>query len=116
MFFDDLTIKVSFKACINDAITRYKKVYQNDNFDLCQAKEFLEVVELIFINSRLVPRITFYPDGIMVVFTVNQQEVTVDYNFDELKSILVSKFAGNILYAKKSALDRMSQAVMGFLK
>ena len=99
----------------NDAILRYKQVYKTDNYNVEVAKPFLDAIKTVVYNSRLIPRFSFYPDGAKAVFVYHEQEITVEYDFDEPTSVFVSKFIGDILNIKDTTIDDLSKALGAFL-
>ena len=105
----------SFDNCINDAISRYKKVYKPDNYNTELVNPFLRAIKPIIIYSRLIPKFYFYPDGARAVFIFNQQEITIEYDFEDTSSFLVSKFINNTLHIKDATIDNLGQAFGVFL-
>lgn len=105
----------SFNNCKYDAISRYKQVYKTDNYNTDAARPFLDAIKEIVYNSRLIPRFSFYPDGAKAVFIFNEQEITVEYDFDEPEFIFVSKFVDDVLHIKNITIGNLSHALGEFM-
>jgi hypothetical protein len=105
----------SFNVCKHDAICRYGKVYNVNNYNIELIKPFLDAVKIIVQNSRLIPRFNFYPDGAKAVFTFNEQKITVEYDTDEPESVFVSKYINNVLHIKDTTINNLSRALGAFL-
>jgi hypothetical protein len=104
-----------FNNCKDDAISRYKQVYKTDHCNTEEAEHFLNAIKTIVYNSRLVPRFSFYPDGAKAIFTFRQQEITVEYDFDEPESAFVSKSINDVLHIKDTTIDNLAQVLGTFL-
>jgi len=109
-YFGFETVIHSFNICKDDAISRYRQVYKTSNYNSDVARPFLDAIKVIVYNSRLIPRFSFYPDGAKAVFTFNNQEITIEYDFDEPEFIFVSKFVDGVLHIKNSTIDNLSHA------
>jgi hypothetical protein len=109
-YFGFETVIHSFNNCKADAVSRYKQVYKTDKYNTDVLKPFLDAIQVIVYNSRLIPRFSFYPDGAKAVFTFNNQEITVEYDFDEPEFVFVSKFVDDVLHVKNSTIDNLSHA------
>jgi len=105
----------SFNNCKNDAISRYKIVYKADEYNTELVNPFLNAIKTIVYNSRFIPKFYFYPDGARAIFIINQQEITIEYDFEEPTSILVSKFIDEELYIKDATIDNLGLALGAFL-
>lgn len=105
----------SYNICKDDAISRYKKVYKTDNYNIELIKPFLEAVKSIVYYSRLLPRFSFYPDGARAVFIIDQKEITIEYDFDDPETILLSKFIDDNLHVKETTIYNLNQSLGVFL-
>lgn len=105
----------SFNNCKDDAMSRYRQVYKTSNYNTDAVRPFLDAIKVIVYNSRLIPRFSFYPDGAKAVFIFNEQEITVEYDFDEPEFVFVSKFVDDVLHIKNTALDNLSHALGEFM-
>ena len=104
-----------FNNCKDDAISRYKQVYKTNYYNTEPLNPFLNAIKTIVYNSRHIPRFSFYPDGARAAFVFYEQEITVIYDVDEPDFAFVSKFIGDDLYIKDTAIDKLSQALGAFL-
>ena len=127
-FMSDMIIKINsnyysgfeyttclYNNCKDDAILRYKQVYKADYYNIEPLKPFLNAIKTIVYNLRCIPRFSFYPDGAKAVFIFREQEITVEYDFDEPASAFVSKFIGDVLHIRDTTIDNLSQALGAFL-
>jgi len=105
----------SFNNCKEDAISRYKQVYKTGNFNTEAAKPFLDAIKEIVCNSRFIPRFSFYPDGAKAVFNLCEQEITVEYDFDEPEFAFVSKFIDDVLHVKDTTIVNLGHAFGEFM-
>jgi hypothetical protein len=105
----------SFNSCKEDAISRYKQIYKTGDFNSEAAKPFLDAIKEIVYNSRFIPRFSFYPDGAKAVFNLCEQEITVEYDFDEPEFAFVSKFIDDVLHVKDTTIVNLGHAFGEFL-
>ena len=105
----------SFNNNKDDAISRYKQIYKTDYFNLEMLKPLLNAIETIVHYSRFIPRLSFYPDGARVVFIINEQEVTIEYDIDEPEVVFVSKYIKEVLYIKNTTINNLSQTLGAFI-
>jgi len=105
----------NFNNCMNDAISRYEQVYNTKGYNILIINPFLEAIKNIILNLRFVPRFSFYPDGAKAVFTLEQQEITVEFDIDEPDCAFLSKSKNNVLYIKDTTVNNLSHAFGSFI-
>jgi len=105
----------SYNNCKEDAISRYKKVYKTDNYDIEPIEPFFNAIKSIVHHYRIIPRLSFYPDGALAMFIIQQKEITIEYDFDDPESVLISKFINDILHIKEATISNLNQLFGAFL-
>jgi len=98
-----------------EAVSRYKQIYKENIFNAKATQPFLKAIKEIVRNLQLLPRLSFYPDGAKAVFISNDQEVTVEYDFDEPEKAFVSKFIDGVLNVKDATISNLSLKFGEFL-
>jgi len=105
----------SFNNNKNEAISKYKQIYKTDYFNFEILESFLTAIETTVRYSRFIPRFSFYPDGARVLFIINKEEVTIEYDFDEPEAVFISKYIKEVLYIKNATINNISQTLGAFV-
>ena len=49
------------------------------------------------------------------MFIIQQKEITIEYDFDDPESVLISKFINDILHIKEATISNLNQLFGAFL-
>jgi hypothetical protein len=104
-----------FNICIDDGINRFKKIYQEiDNFDKAKFTPFL----MEFGKLKILPRLSFYPDGVKARFVFNDKEFAVEYDLeadDGSENLLfISTFINDKLHVKDGHISDLAVVLESF--
>jgi hypothetical protein len=103
-----------FDIFLNDAIKRFKEIYNGSDPDKTKADKFLSALKSLSGKNNLKPYIIFNKFAVKVQLNVADKEFILDYDYEDLNTVFILLSKDGTIFVKECTIDRIEETLGSF--